>query len=189
MAQRIDITGMRFGKLVAVRYRYTNRLKQAVWECKCDCGKTHLAPAKDLRSGNTKSCGCTRKENAQKLKFKDGRRKERLYGVWSTMMKRCYCKTSKVYKYYGGKGVAVCDEWKEYENFKRWAYANGYDENAERGDCTIDRINYHGNYEPSNCRWVSMEVQRKNKSVGVNPYRDAHTGRYTSKPVSEVTEC
>ena len=183
MPSRIDITRQRFGKLVAIKYSYTNKEKKAVWECLCDCGKTHYATAKDLRSGNTKSCGCAKVERARLLKYKDGRCKERLHGVWNTMLKRCYCKTSNAYKNYGGRGITVCEEWKDYKTFQKWAYENGYDEKAPKGICTIDRIDYNGNYEPSNCRWVSMTEQRKNKRQGINPYRDKKTGRYASKAI------
>ena len=182
MGKRLDITGQKFGRLTALRYSHTDaKSKKAVWECACDCGNTHYVTAKDLRSGNTKSCGCTKVERAKMLKYKDGRRSERLYGVWNTMMKRCYCTTSNTYRFYGAKGVKVCDEWHDYANFRNWAYENGYDENAPRGQCTIDRIDFTSNYSPDNCRWVSMDVQRKNKSHGDNPFRDPITGKYKKK--------
>ena len=82
------------------------------------------------------------------------------------MMARCNNPNVKAYKNYGGRGISVCEEWSGengYENFYLWAMSHGYDENAERGDCTIDRINNNGNYEPSNCRWVDMKVQNNNK--------------------------
>lgn len=80
------------------------------------------------------------------------------------MRQRCYRPENRAYKWYGALGVTVCDEWnKSYEAFRKWAYDNGYDKNAERGKCTLDRINCTGNYEPSNCRWVGMDVQARNK--------------------------
>ena len=182
MAKRLDITGQKYGKLLALNYDHTDeKSKKAVWKCLCDCGKYHFATAKDLRSGNTKSCGCIKIDRAKHMKYKDGRCKERLYGVWATVMKRCYNENCNTYKYYGGRGITVCDEWHEYPNFKKWAYINGYDENAPKGECTIDRIDYNGNYEPSNCRWVSMDVQRKNKRQGIKPNRNPITGRYEKR--------
>ena len=80
------------------------------------------------------------------------------------MRARCNNPNNKSFKYYGGKDVLVCDEWSDYSAFKRWAENNGYDKNAKYGDCTIDRINPNGNYEPSNCRWVDMATQNNNKA-------------------------
>ena len=182
MAKRIDITGQKFGKLLAIKYAYSDNEGKAVWECKCDCGKTHFASGKSLRSGNTKSCGCAKIERAANLKYKDGRCGERLHGVWGSMLKRCYSEKCNVYKHYGARGIKVCEEWKDYSNFKKWAYENGYDDKAPRWECTIDRIDFNKDYCPENCRWVSMDVQRKNKRHGENPYRDTETGRYASKP-------
>ena len=79
------------------------------------------------------------------------------------MLQRCENPNSKAFKDYGGRGIKVCQEWHEIENFCKWAYNNCYDENAERGECTIDRIDVNGNYEPSNCRWVDMKTQSNNK--------------------------
>lgn len=83
------------------------------------------------------------------------------------MKKRCESSNHKDYKWYGAKGVSVCDDWHDYRVFKEWAINNGYDENAEWGQCTIDRINPYGNYDPSNCRWVSMAEQARNKRCNV----------------------
>ena len=88
--------------------------------------------------------------------------KDRLHHVWLSMRNRCSNPRNNSYYLYGAKGVTVCKEWDDYEAFKEWAYENGYDENARRAECTLDRINPFGNYEPSNCRWVSMKVQNNN---------------------------
>ena len=89
----------------------------------------------------------------------------RLYGVWCNMKTRCYNPNVDCYRLYGGKGVKICEEWQEFKPFCLWALANGYDENAEYGQCTIDRINPNGDYEPSNCRWATAYTQTRNNSA------------------------
>lgn len=91
--------------------------------------------------------------------------KTRLYAVWLSMKQRCENPNSTQYRNYGARGIRVCDEWHSFENFKKWAYENGYDDLAPRGQCTIDRINVYGNYEPSNCRWANAKQQSNNKTV------------------------
>lgn len=143
--------------------------KCAMYLCKCDCGNKVIVQARNLRNGNTKSCGCIKSLAVAKIHTKHNGAKrdntERLYNVWKSMISRCYYKSNSRYNRYGGRGIKVCDEWKySYENFRKWAYDNGYDENADFGKCTIDRINNDGNYEPLNCRWVDMKTQANNTS-------------------------
>ena len=87
----------------------------------------------------------------------------------ANMKNRCYNNGSADYKYYGGRGIKICDEWLgDYRIFKEWALTHGYDEDAERGTCTIDRIDVNGDYEPDNCRWVSMSIQCQNRRNVIN---------------------
>ena len=79
------------------------------------------------------------------------------------MRRRCYDKKTKGYQNYGGRGIKVCDEWKDYSLFREWSMKNGYDPLAEYQKCTLDRINGDGNYEPSNCRWVDIKTQENNR--------------------------
>jgi hypothetical protein len=159
----IDLVGKRFGKLVVLE-KANSVEKRPSWICKCDCGKTTTVIGGNLTSGTTKSCGCIAKERGYKMLFKHGLSKTRLYRVWDAMKGRCSNPRHQAYKHYGERGITVCDEWKNsFISFCEWAYANGYDENAERGKCTLDRIDNNGNYEPSNCRWVSMAVQTSNR--------------------------
>lgn len=97
----------------------------------------------------------------------------RLWEIWKHMRERCNSPHHKSYEFYGGRNIKVCDEWEQaFEPFAEWAYANGYDENAPFMGCTIDRIDPNGNYEPSNCRWVTMKTQcnnrRNNKLITLN---------------------
>jgi hypothetical protein len=79
------------------------------------------------------------------------------------MQVRCNNPHTKEYKYYGERGICVCDEWNDIRAFQKWAYANGYDENAKRGECTLDRIDVNKNYEPSNCKWSTVKEQSNNR--------------------------
>ena len=166
-----DITGQRFGKLVAIRRvgvkEYPSGGHLTLWECRCDCGNTTVVNLAALVTGNTRTCGCShRGENAAiaKIARKHGKSKTRLYILWKQIKKRCNNPHDMVYKYYGALGVKVCKEWENnFENFEKWAMENGYDENAPRGQCTIDRINPFLGYSPENCRWITLTEQRHNR--------------------------
>lgn len=99
--------------------------------------------------------------------------RQRLRMVWNDMKQRCGNPNNPVFNNYGGRGIKVCDEWlNNFEAFFDWAIATGYKPDAKRGECTLDRIDNDGDYEPFNCRWVDMKVQsnnRRQRSKGV-PY-------------------
>lgn len=158
MAQAIDLTGQRFGRLVVIDRAWD---KPGVWwNCTCDCGKTKPIRSSQLRYGHTQSCGCLRDEMREEHnKPTHGETNTRLYSIWRGMKKRCYQPTSAGYKNYGGRGITVCDEWiASYESFRDWSLANGYADGL-----TLDRIDLNGNYEPSNCRYASYLEQENNK--------------------------
>lgn len=157
-----DYTNQRFGRLVALE-RNGSKNNRVVWKCRCDCGNIVDVVSQDLTRGHTKSCGCLFIETQTKRLTKHNGEHDRLYSVWKTMKKRCENPNCKSYKYYGARGIKVCDEWHDYSAFKEWAYNNGYDDKARKYNCTIDRIDVDGNYEPKNCRWVDMKVQNNNK--------------------------
>lgn len=160
-----DITGQKFGRLTVIERLENDKWKQARWKCLCECGNYTICITRDLKKGAVKSCGCLHKEIVKKVNTKHGLKKTRLYRLWNTIKRRCYNKNSEKYKNYGGREITMCDEWKnDFKVFHDWAYANGYDENAPKGSCTIDRINVNGNYEPSNCRWTTNKEQQRNRS-------------------------
>ena len=167
MGKVVDLVGEKFGLLTVVSRAENNKWNKARWNCVCECGNTTTVLSNYLRLGETKSCGCSTKLFVSESNTKHGHakrhQKERLFNVWITMRSRCNNKHDHTYKYYGGRGIKVCQEWSDYQVFRSWALANGYDDGAPRGQCTIDRIDVNGNYEPSNCRWVDMVEQRKNQ--------------------------
>lgn len=161
------IEGQRFGRLVAIRrdgsYVAPNGRKSAKWLCACDCGNTVSVIARSLVTGHTKSCGCLMREVNSRQATKHGREGTRLYVVWINMKQRCENPNNSRFADYGGRGITVCDEWKDFESFAAWADASGYDANAKRGACTIDRIDNNKGYSPTNCRWTDMKQQRVNQ--------------------------
>jgi len=164
----IDMTDNRVGRLTIQGRAVSGNRGKVYWRCVCDCGNEVSVRGDHLRYGLVKSCGCYNSECATASHTTHGGYHTRLYKVYRTMLARCNNPKNKEFKNYGGRGISVCEEWRnDFQAFRDWALANGYDETAERGACTIDRINVNGNYEPSNCRWVSMEVQAKNKRTKV----------------------
>lgn len=159
MSQLIDLTGQRFGRLVVIKRARNGNTTGAKWECQCDCGKQTISDGYDLRQGKAISCGCSRGTLFPEPHFKHGCSNTKLYREWAGMKSRCYGKSSSSFKCHGGRGISVCEEWLSgFAPFKDWALKNGFCK-----DLTLDRINNDGNYEPSNCRWITNKEQSRNK--------------------------
>lgn len=139
---------------------------------RCDCGAIKEMTLSRFNNPSMHSCGCIGvPKGSDSPNFQHGMSRTRIYGVYRDMYNRCYNKDDISYPNYGAKGITICPEWLGdcgINNFSEWAYANGYDENAERGKCTVDRIETDKGYSPDNCRLVSMQTQNNNK--GNNRY-------------------
>ena len=185
--KRNDLVGIKFGMLTVVERAGSTKHGKAVYVVKCDCGNVKTVIGGDLVSGKTISCGCFHskqlsdfhkgivcnkpssdsgiQEHKERAKyFHDYGYKSRIHAVWHGIKNRCENKNDKRYKDYGGRGIKMCKEWSlDFTEFARWAYENGYDKDAKFGECTIDRIDVNGDYEPSNCRFESISEQNRNK--------------------------
>lgn len=153
-----DLTNLRFGKVTVVGFSNMDKNNKARFLCRCDCGKEFVVIGASLLSGNTRSCGCLKKEQWLKQRTKHGLSKTTLYPIWGEIIQRTKNKKNRDYKNYGGRGIKVCKEWEEnFKSFYEWSIKNGY-----KKGLSIDRINVNGDYCPENCRWATPKEQGRN---------------------------
>lgn len=154
-----DITGQTINSWYVIKEVGRSKSGSATFLCRCLlCGKEKIVEGRSVRSGASKCCGCFHPKRIDVT-----RHDERLYGVWHGIKDRCNNQNSPQYKWYGGRGIKVCEEWNnDYLAFREWAYSHGYDDSAIKYQCTIDRLDTNGNYSPDNCAWRTQKQQCNN---------------------------
>jgi len=154
-----DLTSLKVNRLLVIDFAGRDGNKRNYWNCKCDCGNITLVRQDNLINGVAKSCGCRQLETVGMRGWKHGVSNTRIVKILYGMICRCHNPKTPYYKYYGGRGIKVCDEWQhDSKVFYDWAINNGY-----KDGLSIDRINNDGNYEPNNCRWATQKEQINNK--------------------------
>lgn len=156
--------GKKYGRWTVLAFSHVASGRRQMYLCRCDCGTIKPVSIVAIKQGHTISCGCLQKEKTRTHggTYDINHKKQRLYRIYDHVKYRCLCPTCDAYKHYGGRGIKICKEWLNYENFRSWALANGYKDNL-----TLDRIDVNGDYCPENCRWISQKEQQRNKRTNV----------------------
>ena len=152
MSVLIDISGQRFGRLLVVRRVASDKLGKATWMCLCDCGKEQISLGANLRNGNTISCGCSRIKHDHAVNGSQNKE----YEAWASMVKRCTNPNNRYYHLYGGRGIVVCNRWRQFINF---LFDMGIAPNKHD---SLERIDNNGPYNKTNCCWTTSRKQARN---------------------------
>lgn len=170
---REDITGQKFHRLTALEFSHKGKGRETYWVFECECGNIKVLNKANVKKGSTKSCGCLKKEQdninlnrngSEPTKYDSkGLSNHPLYHKWMDMKRRCYNVNHSQYKYYGGRGIEMCEDWLySFQAFFNWSINNGWENGLE-----IDRINNDGNYEPNNCRYITHKENCNNRSTTI----------------------
>jgi hypothetical protein len=179
VAHPIDITNLRFGRLIALE-----RFDRLRWRFRCDCGKEKIAFKANVKDGTTRSCGCL----ARYLPFPNsthghatGGKTSKIYYTWRTMLARCHTPTSGAFADYGGRGIIVCDRWHTFKNFLA-------DMKEPLPGLSLERMDTNGNYEPANCRWATNKDQQRNKRNSKLTIEKAALIRLDTRSLPEIAK-
>lgn len=156
-----DLSGKRFGRLFVIEClgKIGNRV---MWLCRCDCGNEKPICSYNFNGGHTTSCGCVHKENTATINRTHGKSKTRTYRIWANMLTRCSNQNVRSFPSYGGRGIRVCDEWRD--SFDRFLKDMGECPNLKS---TLERRNVNGNYSKQNCFWIDGKLQPQNKTTTI----------------------
>ena len=156
MRSKANLIGKRFGRLTVISEAPRNGFAKPRFNCICDCGNGAVAIGNNLKTGNHKSCGCQKREKTIARLTKHGLHGTPTYEIWKGIRSRCLCANDTSYKRYGGRGISVCKRWNSFKHFLT-------DMGERPSGKWIGRIDNDGNYEPSNCRWETIEQQQNNR--------------------------
>ena len=154
MGKVVDLTGKKFGRLTVMGFDVNNQYRARYWNCICDCGENKVVRGSHLTSAATVSCGCYKIDQH----YTHGETNSPTYRSWASLLQRCLNPKNEYYYRYGGRGIKVCDRWKDFSKFLE-------DMGTRPDGMSIDRKNNNGNYERSNCRWATRKEQDNNKST------------------------
>lgn len=163
MVKRYELTGKKVGNLTIIKFAKIDKWRSTYWLCRCVCGREIVVKGYKLQHDKAISCGCL-----NYLNFKDARKTHGLsrtpeYDIWCAIKKRCFNPSDPAYKYYGARGITICDKWRN--SFESFIIDIGV---RPQPKLSLDRINNDGNYEPGNVRWTTWHIQNSNKR---NPKR------------------
>lgn len=162
-----DLKGKKFNNLYVVERADSDKSGKARWKCLCDCGNYTVVTGSNLKTNSVKSCGCLIHRKSWNHYIEKS--SKRLYSIWCGMKGRCNNPNHPAYKNYGGRGISICKEWKDFRNFEKWSLDNEYFDNA-----SIERKDVNENYSPQNCCWIPLAEQAKNRR---SSYEIIHNGR------------